>query len=244
MPEQPTIALVHGAFAESASWNPVIERLHARSLDVVAIGNPLRSLSGDAAYVRDIIDSIGGPVLLVAHSYGGMVATQAAAQHPAVVGIVYVCAFAPATGESAFQLSTKFPGSSLGDALNAYPTTADGTELAIRSEVFQFCADASAAQAALMAATQRPATQAALSEDLPTPAPAWSDRPTWFVFGEQDLNIPAELHRFMAERAGATVTRELAGASHAISVSEPAAVAEMILDAVSTLTGDPAQAIA
>jgi pimeloyl-ACP methyl ester carboxylesterase len=229
----PTIVLVHGAFAESASWSPVIDQLQARGLDVVAVANPLRSLAGDAAYVRDVIAGIGTPVVLVAHSYGGMVITEAAADHLSVVGLVYVAAFAPEHGESAFELSTRFPGSSLADALDAYPVATGGVEFAIRPELFhhQFAADVPEAQAAVMAATQRPVTQAALAEGLPSDTPAWRDLPSWFVFGDQDLNIPAELHRFMAERAGAKVTRELAGASHALSLSEPEAVAATILEA-------------
>ncbi len=241
----PTIALVHGAFAESASWNPVIERLHHHGTvlvashhqhykDIVAIGNPLRSLTGDATYVRDVLASIDGPIVLVGHSYGGMVITEAAADNDAVVGLVYVCAFAPDHGESAFQLSTMFPGSSLGDALDAYPVATGGDEVAIKRELFhdQFAADVPLEQAALMAATQRPATLAALSEALPTETPAWKQHPSWFVYGELDQNIPAELVRFEAERAGAKSAREIAGGSHALSVSSPDAVALTILEAV------------
>jgi pimeloyl-ACP methyl ester carboxylesterase len=231
---KPTVALVHGAFAESASWNPVISRLQEHGLDVVAIGNPLRSVTTDAQYVRDVIAGIGGPVVLVAHSYGGVVATQAASNNDAVIGLVYVAGFAPDHGESAFQLSTMFPGSTLGDALTAYPVSTGGDELAIRPDVFheQFAADVSAEQAALMAATQRPATMVALSEGLPTADPAWKQVPSWFVFGELDRNIPAELHRFMADRAGSRGTREIAGASHAPSVSAPVDVTATILEAV------------
>src|ERR671915_103100 len=105
----PVVVLVHGAFADASSWNGVVERLLERSIDVVAVANPLRSLSGDAAYVRDVIAGIGRPVLLVGHSYGGMVITEAAAGDDSVVGLVYVAAFAPDQGESAFQLSTMFP---------------------------------------------------------------------------------------------------------------------------------------
>jgi pimeloyl-ACP methyl ester carboxylesterase len=238
MSEQtPTIVLVHGAFAESASWNAVVEQLQARDLEVVAAANPLRSVAGDAAYVRDVIAAIGKPVVLVAHSYGGVVITEAAADNDAVVGLVYVAGFAPDQGESAFQLSTMFPGSTLGDALTAYPVATGGNELAIRQDVFQhqFAADVPAAQAAVMAATQRPATEAALSGGLPTDSPAWKHIPSWFVFGDQDLNIPAALHRFMAERAGAKATREMAGASHALSVSDPDAVTATILDAVASV---------
>ena len=234
MSEQtPTIVLVHGAFAESSSWSAVVEQLRSRGHEVVAAANPLRSVAGDAAYVRDVVSGIGGPVVLVAHSYGGMVITEAAARNSAVIGLVFVNAFAPDRDESAFELATKFPGSTIGDIVVTYPVSTGGDELAIRQEEFHqhFAADVPAAQAAVMAVTQRPATQAALSEPLPTDAPAWRDLPSWFVFGEQDLIIPAALHRFMAERAGAKTSRELAGASHALSVSEPEAVTATILEA-------------
>jgi pimeloyl-ACP methyl ester carboxylesterase len=234
MSENPVVVLVHGAFAESASWNGVVERLRARSIETVAVANPLRGLEGDAQYVRDVIAGIGKPVVLVGHSYGGMVITQAAADNDAVKALVYVCAFAPDHGETAFQLSSQFPGSTLGDALNAYPVSTGGNELAIRQDVFrqQFCADVPADQAALMAATQRPVTEAALTTGLPTSTPAWKTIPSWFVFSDQDLNIPVALHRFLAERAGAKDTREIAGASHALSVSQPEAVTATILDAL------------
>ena len=230
----PTIVLVHGAFAESASWNPVVEQLQAQNLDVVAAANPLRSVDGDAAYVSDVIAAIGGPVVLVGHSYGGIVITEAAARNDAVTALVYVAAFAPEAGESAFELSTRFPGSTLGDALIAYPVATGGNELAIRPDLFhhQFAADVPAGQAAVMASTQRPVTERALSQGLPTDAPAWKDRPSWFVFGDKDLNIPVALQRSMAERAGTKATREMAGASHVLSVSEPDAVIATILDAV------------
>jgi pimeloyl-ACP methyl ester carboxylesterase len=234
MPDTPTIVLVHGAFAESASWAPVIERLQARGHRVVAAGNPLRSVAGDGAYVRDVIAAVDGPVVLAGHSYGGFVITEAASRNDAVLGLVYVGAFAPDHGESAFQLATQFPGSTLGDALAAHPLATGGNDLVIRQELFhhQFAADVPAGHAAVMGATQRPVTEAALSQGLPTDAPAWKDRPSWFVFGEQDLNIPVALSRFLAERAGAKGTRELVGASHALAVSEPDAVTATILDAV------------
>jgi pimeloyl-ACP methyl ester carboxylesterase len=242
-----TIVLVHGAFAESASWSTVIERLHhhgtvlvathGRSCDVVAAANPLRSLTGDAAYVRDVVSGIGGPVVLVAHSYGGAVITEAAAGNDAVVGLVYVNGLAPDHGESAFQLSTMFPGGTLPEAAVVYPVSSGGNEFAIRQDAYHrhFCADVPAAQAAVMAATQRPATEAALSDILPADAPGWRHVPSWFVFGDQDLIIPVALHRFMAKRAGAKGIREIAGGSHALSVSQPEAVTATILDAVAAL---------
>jgi pimeloyl-ACP methyl ester carboxylesterase len=228
--QKPTIVLVHGAFAESASWNGVIARLQAHGVTAVAVANPLRSLSGDAAYVRDVVASIGGPVILVGHSYGGLVITEAAADNEAVVGLVFASAFAPETGQSAFELSTSEPGSTLGEALAAYPVATGGNEFAIRQDVFhhQFAADVPEDVAALMAATQRPVTEAALSEGLATPRPAWKTIPSWHVFGDQDRNIPVAVLRAGAERAGAQETREIAGASHASPVSNPDAVAEVI----------------
>jgi pimeloyl-ACP methyl ester carboxylesterase len=163
-----------------------------------------------------------------------MVITEAASGSDQVAALVYACAFAPDHGESAFDLSTKFPGSTLGEALNAYPITAGGNEFVIRPDLFhqQFAADVSPAQAALMSATQRPVAAIALTEGLPTEAPAWRSIPSWFVLGGEDRNIPVELQRFLADRAGAKGAREVAGASHAISVSQPEAVAASILEAV------------
>ncbi len=244
--QKPTIVLVHGAFAESASWNGVIAQLQEHDVRTVAAANPLRSLTGDAAYVRDVIASVGGPVVLVGHSYGGLVITEAAAGNDAVVGLVYVAAFVPETGDSAFSLSTSAPGSTLGEALAAYPVATGGNEFAIRQDVFhhQFAADATDAEAALMAATQRPVTEAALSEGLPTTRPAWKDIPSWHIFGDQDLNIPVAVHRAGAKRAASRGTWEVAGASHAISVSQPAAVAEAVAAAakayVASLEAQPA----
>ncbi|MFI7704339.1 alpha/beta fold hydrolase [Nonomuraea sp. NPDC049480] len=233
MSEQPVIVLVHGAFAESAGWNRVIQRLHSRGLSAVAVANPLRSVEGDAAYVRDVIAGLGRPVVLVGHSYGGMVITQAAAGNPAVRALIYVAAFAPEPGENAFLLSGKFPGSSLGGALVAYPVASGGNEFRIDEDKFhhQFCADVDAGEAALMAATQRPVTEQALTDALTADEPAWRTTPSWFVHGELDLNIPAAALRFMAERAGSRGTREVAGASHALAASEPDAVTAVILDA-------------
>ncbi|MFF5219431.1 alpha/beta fold hydrolase [Micromonospora sp. NPDC000442] len=233
MPDsQPTIVLVHGAFAESASWNGVIERLGA-AYDVVAAANPLRGVAGDAAYVRDVIRGIGGPVVLVGHSYGGMVITQAAADESSVRALVYVNAFAPDTGESALSLSGKFPGSTLADTLVQYPLSSGGNEVAIGQDAYhaQFAADVSSDLTALMARTQRPITEQALSDGL-SGAPAWRSLPSWFVFGDADLNIPVAAHRFMAERAEPRGQREIVGGSHAMAAAQPGEIAETIIEAV------------
>ncbi|MEV4217055.1 alpha/beta hydrolase [Nonomuraea sp. NPDC049725] len=236
--EEPVVVLVHGAFAESASWNGVIKLLNGRGRRAVAVANPLRSVEGDAAYLRDVIAGLGSPVVLVGHSYGGMVISQAAADNPAVRALVYVAAFAPDSGESALLLSAKFEGSTLGSALEAYPVSSGGNELRIAEEKFhgQFCADLDADEAALMGATQRPVTERALTDGL-TGRPAWRSLPSWFVYGERDLNIPAETVRFMADRAGSRGTRPVPGASHALAVSQPDAVCAVILDAVGHVNG-------
>ncbi|WBB55607.1 alpha/beta hydrolase [Verrucosispora sp. WMMD573] len=229
---QPTIVLVHGAFAESASWNGVIERLGA-AYDVVAVANPLRSVAGDAAYVRDVMRGIGGPVILVGHSYGGMVITQAAADETSVRALVYVNAFAPETGESALSLSGKFPGSTLADTLVQYPVSTGGNEVSIGQDAYhaQFAADVPPDLAALMARTQRPITEQALGDGL-SGAAAWRSLPSWFVFGDADRNIPVAAHRFMAERAEPRGQREIVGGSHAMAVAQPGEIAETIIEAV------------
>jgi len=229
---RPTVVLVHGAFADSSSWNGVIARLAARGYPVVAAANPLRSLSGDAQSVATVIDSIQGPVVLVGHSYGGAVITTAAAGKPQVKALVYVAAFAPDTNESAAQLAGQFPGGTLGDALAApVALPAGGVDLYIRPESFwqQFAADVSAADAALMAAGQRPITDIALNEATQTVA--WKQVPSYFVYGTGDKNIPAAALGFMAERAGSRKTVVVDGASHVVMTSQPDAVTALIEEA-------------
>jgi pimeloyl-ACP methyl ester carboxylesterase len=229
---RPTIVLVHGAFAESSSWDQVIDPLLEAGHPVTAVANPLRGLASDAASVSDHVRSIEGPVLLVAHSYGGAVMTNVDPDAGDIVGLVYVAAFAPQAGESAFELSAVFPGSTLGDALQAVPRSDGTTDLTIVQERFheQFCADVPEPQATRMAATQRPVTQEALVEPSGE-RPLWKEVPSWFIFGEEDRNIPKALEHYMAERAHARRTIEIPGASHAVSVAHPAATAQLILDA-------------
>ncbi len=228
---KPTIVLVHGAFAESASWDGVIKLLLADGFPAVAAANPLRSVSGDADYVRAVLSGIQGDIVLVGHSYGGMVISNAAVGNPAVKALVYVGAFAPDAGESAIELSGKFPGSSLGDTLKPVKLADGSTDLSIQQDKYhhQFAADSAAEDAAVWAVTQRPITDAALGE--PAVEPAWKTIPSWFLFGRDDLNIPAAAHRFMAERAGSRRTVELAGGSHTVAIPEAAALVDLIREA-------------
>jgi pimeloyl-ACP methyl ester carboxylesterase len=228
----PTIVLVHGAFAESASWDRVIDPLVDAGHPVIAVANPLRGLAADAACVSDLVRTIDGPVVLVGHSYGGAVITNVDPGAGQISALVYVAGFAPEPGETCFQLSGLYPGSTLGDALQPVPRADGTTDLFIVRERFhnQFAADVPVEQTARMAVTQRPVTQEALLEPSGE-RPLWKELPSWFVFGEEDRNIPCALQYFMAERAQAHRTLEIPGASHAISVSHPAATARQILDA-------------
>jgi pimeloyl-ACP methyl ester carboxylesterase len=228
----PKIVLVHGAFAESASWDRVIRHLHAAGCDAIAAANPLRGLASDAQSVSDLVRTIDGPVLLVAHSYGGMVISNVSRDAGEITGLVYVCGFAPDAGESAFALSERFPGSTLGDAVRPVPRTDGTTDLYIDRELFhdQFAADVPEAETRRMGATQRPATLEALQEGSGD-RPLWKELPSWFLVGGQDRNIPAELQHWMANRAGARRTVEIPTASHAAAVSHPDATARLILEA-------------
>jgi pimeloyl-ACP methyl ester carboxylesterase len=228
-----TIVLVHGAFAESASWDRVIDPLVAEGHRVVAAANPLRGLAADAVAVSDLVRSIEGPVVLVAHSYGGAVISNVDADAGDIVGLVYVNGFAPEPGENCFQLAAMFPGSMLGEETARPVSRSDGTtDLYIAPDSFHdiFCQDVPAPQAALMAATQRPATQEALVEPSGE-RPLWKDVPSWFLIGEEDRIIPAELQRHMAHRARTQRTVAVTGASHAIAVSRPDATVHPILEA-------------
>ncbi|GGT02898.1 alpha/beta fold hydrolase [Streptomyces chromofuscus] len=231
---KPTVVLVHGAFADSSSWNGVIERLHGAGYEVVAAANPLRGLASDAAQVAAVVKSVEGPVVLVGHSYGGAVISQAADGDPKVKALVYVAAFIPEKGESALELAEKFPGSTLGPNLQAvpFPLTDGGTgnDLYIQKDKFhdQFAADVPRSVTGLMAATQRPIAASALEEAAASSA--WHNTPSWSLIATEDYNIPPAAQRFMSERAKAR-TMEI-DASHAVSVSQPEAVARLIEQAV------------
>lgn len=234
--DRPTVVLVHGAFADSSSWNGVIEVLERDGYPVIAAANPLRGLHSDAAYVDSVLDSVTGPVVLAGHSYGGSVMSQAAVGHPNVKALVYIASFILEPGESTSELAAKFPGAQLGPALRTVPFPLpngnSGKDLYIKQDEFQrvFAADVAPEVTDLLAATQRPIAEAALNE--PATEAAWKNIPSWNMVTTEDLAIPAESMRFMGDRAKSqTVEIE---ASHAVTVSQPEAVADLIGEAART----------
>jgi pimeloyl-ACP methyl ester carboxylesterase len=238
---RPTVVLVHGAFADGSSWNEVIKRLQAEGVQVTAPANPLRGISIDSAHINSFLDQIPGPVIAVAHSYGGAVITNSATNANNVVGLVYVAAFAPDEGETLGAIASNSKDSVVSPTLIPlqYPT-GDGQETAAEftidpekfHEVFAF--DLSVEQSALMAATQRPLSELAFSE--PTGVPAWKNLPSWAVVSTGDKVVGTDVVRSMAERAGATIT-EVEG-SHVIMMSQPQVVAEAILTALAAVSQD------
>lgn len=234
---KPTIVLVHGAFADASSWNVVVRNLQAQGYPVVAPANPLRGLVGDSAYLASAIKGIAGPIVLVGHSYGGELITNAAADDPRVKALVYIAAVAPDQGESANDILNRYPTSKLPAALAplSYPladgSTGTGTDLYIKPDKFKeaFAADVSDATAAMMAATQRPVDATSLA--AASPNAAWKTIPSWYLVAAADNAIPADAQRFMAARASIPRhTREVA-ASHAVAVSRPDAVTSIVVEA-------------
>lgn len=235
---KPTIVLVHGAFAESSSWNGVIADLLADGYPAIAIANPLRGGSFDSEYLRAALTDIAGDIVLVGHSYGGTVISNGGTDNPNVKALVFVGAFAPEEGETPGDLANRLPGSSLGETLTRVPQADGDNDLYIMQSRYhaQFAADSPAEVANVMAVTQRPILESAFSQASGTPA--WKTVPSWFIFGALDLNIPAAMHRFMAERAGSRRTVELEGGSHTVGIPEAARVAELIREAAAATTGN------
>ncbi|USQ85466.1 alpha/beta hydrolase [Streptomyces phaeoluteigriseus] len=236
--ERPTIVLEHGAFADASSWDGVVKRLQRAGYPVVAAANPLRGPATDAAYLRSVIDNIDGPVVLVGHSYGGTVISQAAhGLEDKVKALVYIAAFLPDTGESSLGLTNKSPGSTLGQAIEpvnyALPDGSRGADVYIKPDKFpqQFAADVPTDKARLMAAGQRPIAAAALEEE--STRAAWKTIPSWSLVTTEDLNIPVAAQRFMSQRAHARTTE--VDASHAVSVSHPDAVTRIVERAARTV---------
>jgi pimeloyl-ACP methyl ester carboxylesterase len=232
---KPTVVLVHGGFADASnSWNDVTQQLQRRGYPVMAPANPLRGLPSDSAYLASVLHSITGPVILVGHSYGGAVITNAAASAPNVKALVYIAAFVPDAGEALGELIGRYPGSEIQAATYAVPypnpdgTT--GTDLYLQPDQLRrvFAADLPASTTKIMAATQRPFSAQCFT-DL-TQAAAWRTIPSWGLIATDDLAIPPALQRFEYQRAGARGTVSVA-ASHVAMVSHPDLVTQLIADA-------------
>ena len=225
----PTVLLVHGAFADGSSWREVIAELQSDGIPVTALAHPLRGLYPDAAYVAHAAAEIDGPVLLVGHSYGGMVITEGAREAPNVTGLVYVAAFIPELGECLTRIDARYPASSAGPVLEASYPGPDGSaaqvELSISAETFPmaFAADLPL-EVARVAATQRPPTNPCFEQSATRTA--WRELPAWAVVATADQMIHPDAQRDMADRAGATTTS--VEASHAVALSQPRAVTDAI----------------
>ena len=233
-PSTPTVVLVHGAFADASGWAGVIRELQSVGVPVFAPPNPERGLATDAASVGAFVAAIDGPVLLVGHSYGGAIITQASATLPNVVGLVYLAAFGLDEGESVGAVQAPFPVPLL--AQNARPSSYDaagaagGPELYIDVATFRetFCSDLPADVSAVMAVSQRPVAAATLGENCT--AAGWKSLPSWYLVAAGDNAINPEAQHFMAERMGATT--QTIQASHCAFISRPVEVAAFILSAL------------
>jgi pimeloyl-ACP methyl ester carboxylesterase len=232
--QKPTIVLVHGGWADSSGWNKEITRLQRLGYPVIAPANPLRGLASDAAYVRSVLLTISGPIVLVGHSYGGAVISNAAVGVPNVKALVYIAAFAPDKGESLVQLVTMHPGTEIGPATlitRPYPTEGGGTgtDLYLTKSGFEtaFAGDVPRKVADQMWAEQRPFSQAAF--EAPSDEPAWKTIPSWYLVATEDHAIPPVTQRFMAARAHA-ITRQVK-ASHVPMISQPGRTTKLILEA-------------
>ncbi|MEU6147700.1 alpha/beta hydrolase [Streptomyces sp. NPDC047081] len=223
---KPTVVLVHGAFADASGWNGVAARLIRDGYPVIAPPNPLRGVASDSAYLAGILATLSGPLVLVAHSYGGIVVTNATG-NPNVKALVYVDAFVPDQGETLQGLQTKYPGSRINEAaLDFRPYGQGFVDAYIKKEFFHdvFAADLPRSVTDLMWAGQRPADTRALGE--PSGPPAWKTIPSWYFVGRDDQVLPPAAQRFMARRAGAHIYE--ADASHVAMISQPAATAALI----------------
>ncbi|SEN16842.1 alpha/beta fold hydrolase [Actinacidiphila rubida] len=229
---RPTIVLVHGGFADASCWNGTIELLQHAGYPTVAPANPLRGLPTDAPYLASVLRSIQGPIVLVGHSYGGAVITNAAAGIPNVAALVYIAAFVPDQGEQLGVLIGTFPGSIIQSATTPVPfPNADGTtgiDLYLRADGFRaaFAADLPEATTRLMQATQRPFSASSFTDV--TTAAAWHTIPSWGLVAGADKAIPPALERYFYQRAGAREVVEIAGASHVAMISHPGAVAALV----------------
>ena len=232
--KRPTAVLVHGAFADASGFGGVLRELTGAGYDAVAPPNPLRGLACDAAAIGAVAAAIDGPVVLIGHSYGGAVISQASAGLANVTGLVYLAGFGLAAGESCASVQEPFPPSLLvsTSCLTSYdaPGACTGPDLLVGKERFRetLCADVLADVADVMYATQRPLSLAAHTEKAT--AAGWQDRPSWFCVSEDDQAMSPDAERFMAERMKA-VTESVRG-SHSAFIAQPVRVAGFIRQAL------------
>jgi pimeloyl-ACP methyl ester carboxylesterase len=235
----PTIILVHGAFADASSFRGLYDELVGEDLKIIAPPNPLRGLTGgDGEYLKGVIEEIDGPVLLVGHSYGGSVITAAGVADN-VVGLVYISGFAPDEGENLTDLQSKFPAPGIIPFIVQHELSGGGQEFTLAPDGFHesFCADIPVDDAAFYAISQRPLAGVALTEAASTPA--WRNRPVWAVLGTADRCIDPGVHRFSYKRMGAQIT-EIDGGSHVVMISHPKEVAAVVMSAARTCAVQPA----
>ncbi|MEZ0095100.1 alpha/beta hydrolase [Streptacidiphilus sp. EB129] len=229
-PGKSSVVLVHGAFADASGFTGVISELLASGHSVVAPPNPLRGLGDDAAAIQAVVAAIDGPVVLVGHSYGGAVITQASASLDNVTALVYLAAFSLNEGESCSTVQEPFPPSMLADTVRPTlydaPGAGGGPDLYIDPAGFRetFCADVAVNLAQAMCAAQRPLAAAAFTENAT--AAGWKRLPTWYQVARHDHAIPPDAQRYMAGRMGSTV-EEIDG-SHSAFIAQPAAAADII----------------
>lgn len=222
-PEAPTVILVHGAFADASSWDQVAERLRRRGVPVVAVDNPLSSLQDDVAATREAIATAPGKVVLVGHSWGGTVITEAGAD-PKVVGLVYVAAFAPDVGETSAQQGEHFP---VAPGLQQLQERDGWLSLSPTTLARDFAQDLKPDALNRVQARQMPLKASALAE--PVTVAAWRSRPSWYVLSREDRMLSPQLQAATALRIGATL--HSIAASHASPLSAPREVSEAILEA-------------
>jgi pimeloyl-ACP methyl ester carboxylesterase len=231
---KPTVVLVHGGYADSSCWNQTLSHLQGEGYSTICGANPLRGIPTDAPYIGSLLDSIAGPVVLVGHSMGGTVITNAAAGKSNVKALVYIAAFVPDVGETQGDLINKYPGSEvLPVSVPVSYTKADGTtgtDLYLSADgQAAFCADISKGAFQLLHATQRPFDAASFT--YPTTAAAWHTIPVWGLVAGRDKAIPPAAERWMYHRANARKVVEVATSSHCAMLSHPRIVADLIEDA-------------
>lgn len=232
---KPTIILVHGGFSDGSIWNQVRERLTSRGFTVMIAAPPLRDPQSDAISLAALMRTVDGQVVLVGHSYGGVIISNACRLVANVASLVFVAGLAPVADESVSHLLGLFPGSALPEALTPAPRLDGGVDFYVRQDLYGevFAAGAAPGVIANMAMSQRPVAAEVLNE--PSRQPMWHEYPCWFIFGEADRSLPPDLHHFLAQRAGAVEAVAAPGAPHALPITHPEPVAELIVRAAEAI---------